>query len=351
MFKGVILSVLLIGTSVPQIRVLIASGKTVEIKGDVIEILDPYTYSEIGLFSGNLKLYLTSAGIVVGKNPTLKDYLIIKGKGIEIDKKAYPGRIEAIARDNTIYLINDLDLENYVKGVVASEVPNSWNVEALKAQSVAARTYAYNLIRERRNELYDLSATVLHQVYSGIEHTTPKVILAVESTRGEVLFYDGEIIKPYYHSDCGGKTDSSEKIWGIPLPYLQPVRCPFPGKRWKATFTAQSLGRKVGLKSVKYIKVIERSPSGRILKIKLGDGEKTITLSGEDMRRILGYSELKSAIFDVSIANDRIVFEGKGSGHGVGMCQWGAQKLAEKGYNYREILKFYYKGVEIRKLY
>lgn len=339
----------------PFIRILLKTSSTLTINGKALEIIDPFSFLQITSFvSGKLKITYDESGILLNEKPTLKTYIIVKDKknNLEVEGRRYPGKLEIILRDRVLYLINDIDLETYITGVVASEMPSEWHVEALKAQAVAARTYAYNLLRKNRNSLYDLTSTYMHQVYNGIHTASPSVLLAVESTKGEVLTYKGELIEPYYHSHCAGQTESSFYIWGKDVPYLQSVRCFHPDrKKWEASISRKKLGYKIGFLDIKKVKILKRSPSGRVLKISLSDGKRQKIITGEELRRLMGYTELKSTLFEIKEEGDYIIFRGEGMGHGVGMCQWGAYEMAKRGYSYRQILLYYYKGVDILKIY
>lgn len=341
--------------SPPFIRILLKASDKIILNGSHLVIIEPFSFSPItSPFSGSIKIAFDESGILINRKPILKTYIIVKnmGKSIEVDGRSYPGKMELILKDRTLYLINDIDIETYITGVVASEMPSGWPTEALKAQAVAARTYAYNLLREKRDAFYDLTSTHIHQVYHGIHHASPNVLLAVESTKGEILTYRGEIIEPYYHSHCSGKTESSFYIWGIDLPYLQSVRCSHSHKRnWEISISKKKIAQRINLENVRKARILKRSPSGRVLKISFSDGKKNKIMSGEDLRRILGYNEIKSTLFSIYEVRDSITFKGEGMGHGVGMCQWGAYEMAKKGYNHRQILFHYYKGVEILKIY
>lgn len=339
----------------PFIRILLKTSPSITINGKSLEIIDPFSFLPIASFiSGRLKLTFDESGILINQKPTLKTYIIVKDKknNLEVDGRIYPGKMEIILKEGLLYLINDIDLETYITGVVASEMPSQWPVEALKAQAVAARTYAYNLLRKNRNSIYDLTSTYIHQVYNGIHTASPDVLLAVESTKGEVLTYRGELIEPYYHSHCSGQTESSFYVWGRNIPYLQSVRCFHSDrKKWEFSISRKKLGYKIGFLDIKEVKILKRSPSGRVSKISLSDGKERKIISGEDLRRAIGYNEIKSTLFEVKEAGDYIIFKGEGMGHGVGMCQWGAYEMAKRGYNYRHILFHYYRGVDILKIY
>ena len=253
-------------------------------------------------------------------------------------------------------VINELDLEEYLYGVLKMEVDPRWPAEALKAQAVAARTLAiYNLGRYQ-SEGYDVRATTDTQVYGGVSAEDPLTTAAVELTRGEILVYQGRPILAVYHSDSGGVTESSEYVWGGRYPYLKGVPDPFtPAASWsvKMDLTAFEARLRRAGKSVSGVLGItagDLTPSGRVGSVRLVGASGTITLRATELRSLLGADVMKSTLFTVRLLPDdqaAVEFVGRGSGHGVGMSQWGARGLALQGRSYAEILRYYYSGVTI----
>ena len=251
-------------------------------------------------------------------------------------------------------VINELDLEEYLYGVLKMEVDPRWPAEALKAQAVAARTLAiYNLGRYQ-SEGYDVRATTDTQVYGGVSAEDPLTTAAVELTRGEILTYQGRPILAVYHSDSGGVTESSEYVWGGRYPYLKGVRDPFTAAApWSikmdlAVFEARlrRAGRSVA--GVLSITAGDLTPSGRVGSVRIVAASGTTTLRATELRSLLGANVMKSTLFSVRLLPDgqaAVEFVGRGSGHGVGMSQWGARGLALQGRSYIEILRYYYSGV------
>jgi stage II sporulation protein D len=251
-----------------------------------------------------------------------------------------------------LQLINVLSLEEYLVGVLGSEMPHDFPEEALKAQAVAARTYALNKKLTSYDEPYHLGSSVLHQVYGGLNREDPRARAAVEATRGEVLTYDLEPIEAYFHASCGGRTESGLAALGRDLPYLHPVDCPcgrLSSTKWELDLSQHELKSALGSKEEVSLSAIARSGTGRVRSVR---ASPELTLDAASFRQRLGYTRLKSLWFDIeSVHSDSVKITGRGYGHGAGLCQWGARLYAQKGWSYREILAHYYSGVELQRLY
>ncbi|MCP3145161.1 SpoIID/LytB domain-containing protein [Pyxidicoccus xibeiensis] len=249
-----------------------------------------------------------------------------------------------------LQLINVIPLEDYLAAVLGSEMPVSFPPEALKAQAIAARTYALQKKLEAYSNPFHLGSSVLHQVYGGVNREDPRTRAAVEATRGQVLTYELAPIEAYFHASCGGRTESGHDALQRDLPYLQPVDCPcgrLPASRWKASLSDAEV--KSALRhSAQGLRVAGRTPTRRVTRVTLGDGA---SMGGVELRRRLGYTRLKSLDFDVDRTDRGYVFSGRGYGHGAGLCQWGAKALADKGRTHGEILSHYYPGAELQQLY
>lgn len=252
-------------------------------------------------------------------------------------------------------VINELPLESYLYGVLKMEVDPAWPAEALKAQAVAARTLAlYNLGRYR-SEGYDVRATTDTQVYGGILAEDPRTVAAVDATRGEVLVYQGRPILAVYHSDSGGMTESSEFVWGGRYPYLRGVSDPFTSAApWVVKLDLPSLEdrlRRAGkpVTGLQRVTVEELTPSGRVATVRIDSVMGTLVLKATELRSALGVGVMKSTLFTIRLLEEEqaVEFAGRGSGHGVGMSQWGARGLAMQGRAYADILRYYYAGVSL----
>lgn len=249
-----------------------------------------------------------------------------------------------------LQLINVIPLEDYLAAVLGSEMPVSFPSEALKAQAVAARTYALQKKLEAYGSAFYLGSSVLHQVYGGVNSEDPRTHAAVEATRGEVLTYDLAPIEAYFHSSCGGRTESGQAALQRDLPYLQPVECPcgkLPASRWSASVSEQEL-RAALEGSPEGLRVLSRTATRRVSRVGTANGT---TLDGARFRQRLGYTKLKSLEFEVEKTAHGYLFTGRGYGHGAGLCQWGAKALADGGWSYKDILSHYYPGAELQQLY
>jgi stage II sporulation protein D len=250
----------------------------------------------------------------------------------------------------------ELRLEDYVAGVVAGEMPASFPAEALKAQAVAARSFALTRRLEAlaAGRRHDVGADVISQVFR--ETPSPAARAAADATAGEVLALGREPVEAYFHAACGGRTEGGLAALGRDLPYLRPVECGrcerAPGVRWTVRVPAAELGRAAGLGAeATAARVLVRSETGRAASVEVSAGGRRAALAGADLRRRLGWSRLPSLAFEVRRDGDAFAFEGRGRGHGAGLCQWGAAQLAREGRSYREILKHYYPETEVVRMY
>ncbi len=273
----------------------------------------------------------------------------------------------------------ELPLEEYVAGVVAAEMPASFHPEALKAQAVIARTYALMKAGKpgggcTENPGADLcTCSTCCQAWEDIQTATAKwpaeeapfylerIINAVDSTRGMVLMYQGNLTQAVYHSTCGGITEAAAEAWSgnVDVPYLRNVECGFcrhsphyTGRlemNLAACTAAIGKGTDVlpvlGEGNISLLEVVRRSSSGRNMLLKIGGFDRLYR--GEEIRNLLG---LPSTFFSWQVNGEQIVFSTRGYGHGVGLCQYGADGMGSQGYNYLEILEFYYPGTEVQLL-
>lgn len=258
-------------------------------------------------------------------------------------------------------IIEEVPFEDYIVGVLAGEMPVSFDLEALKAQAVAARTYVMKKMADNKDKEYDIVDTVQNQVYVSNEELKEKwqdnyserinkVKQAVLDTKGEYLTYNGKIIEAFFFSTSVGKTENSEEIFSSAEPYLRSV-----DSSWDAEvspvfsesneFSLQEFYDKLNLKYQEKlnIKITETTSTGRIKEIKINN--KTFTGS-----KVYSLLELRSTFFTIEQVGSNVVVTTKGYGHGVGMSQYGALAMAKKGYKYDEILKHYYQGVDIEKI-
>jgi len=247
-------------------------------------------------------------------------------------------------------------MEDYVAGVVAGEMPASFPPEALKAQAVAARSFALTRRLEAlaAGRRHDVTAGVVSQVFRQAPSSAARA--AAEATAGEVLALGREPVEAYFHASCGGRTEGGLDALGRDLPYLKGVECgrcdAAPGVRWTVRVGEGELGRAAGLGgAASSARVVARTGTGRAARVEIAAGARKVTVAGADLRQRLGWSRLPSLAFEVRRDGDAFAFAGRGRGHGAGLCQWGAAELAREGKGYREILKHYYPATEVVRMY
>lgn len=277
---------------------------------------------------------------------------------IFVNNKSFRGEIDIFKTDNSkLTVVNVVELEKYIKGVLPSEVPDRWPMETLKAQAIAARTYAFYVKQGKRHALYDLTNDIFSQVYGGRSREKYRTNLAVDWTKGLVLAYDNKFLPSYYHSTCAGHTENVRELWNQEIGALAGQPCIFckdsPHASWKKNMRLKDIQDKLNehdyrLGLIREIQVVERNRSQRIktLKIVARDG-KEVLISGKDFRNILGPNILKSNSYDIEMKGYYVDFFGRGWGHGVGLCQWGARAMAQQQYRFEDILKYYYPGAKI----
>ena len=293
---------------------------------------------------------------------------------VSVNNREYRGSLEVRKIDNNLWVINVLDFESYLKGVVPCEIGgiSERQLEAAKAQAVAARTYARAHIGQYSELGFDLYATVQDQVYKGIACERALTSRAVDGTAGEVLFHGNQPIEAKYHSTCGGRTADFSDAWsGASPPYLRSVVCRYctksPHYEWKKVmkkedFFAHMRNRlnriNIVLKRGELIhsfRITRSRRSHRIKELFLTTNRSEYKIPNYRIRTLFGEPGdpgglLKSNYVYVSTKGDEVIIEGRGFGHGVGMCQFGAIEMANQGKNYRQILYHYYRGTRIRKV-
>ena len=357
----------------PLIRVLISKNRNLRIRSDksIPLIIKGQKFSNKKIKGLTVKKENNRTSLFFDKNKQKiydlknKVKLVVKssdGRGIWVGQKRYSGILNLLVLDSEILVINILGIEKYLSSVVGSEMPAKWPLEALKAQAIASRTYA---LKQKGNPIYDIDSTQKNQVYNGLESRTYKTARAVRSTRSLVLTYKNKLINALFHSSSGGMTENSQDVWKNEYPYLSSVR-DFdrnnPKLQWKKKFSSgelQKLFPEIG--GIKKIEILNITNTGRVKNVKIFGKYGSDQISGVDIRKKMNlkstfmrfkFIEDKKYISDndnsnIPIEKTLIVF-GQGSGHGVGMSQWGARYMASKGQKAERILKHFYKGVGIK---
>ena len=308
-----------------------------------------------------------------------------------IDGARYRGAARFLHTDSGLTVINYLDLEDYLKGVVASEMPSSWPMEAVKAQAVCARNYAMTNKNKFQSYGFNLDDTTQSQVYKGVSGETESTNRAVAETKGIFLTHNGKLATTFFYSSSGGHTESSKYVWGGDYAYLIGVPDPYDtSKEWTVPYTPSEIKEKlsgisINIGEITDLEVIQTSPSGRIIDLKitgtLGDYhakleksrslfnlrsnlftiQKTgasnqsvsvLTSKGIEQRQISApILTANGTVTPKAGAPTQYIFTGTGYGHGVGMSQYGAKGMAEQGYTYEQILTHYFTGTTLQTTY
>lgn len=368
---------------VPMVRVLVEREKQI-LRIDGFDLLVTEAETNRKLAHENRRASLQMKCSLGGKMEVNTGHLKFRASGplhvtslggfVRVGQSQFRDDLYVYSFNGDCIVVNHVDLEKYVAGLLNSEMSAHWNMAALMAQAVAARTYAIHQMKDASGAKYrglrapfDLDSSVKDQVYEGAHMERFSTMQAVQATRGLVLTYQGKPIKSFYHSTCGGRTETPDRVWGLKLPYMKSVQCPYCSKsprfNWIYSINAQELGdkiRKLGALrgALVSLRVATRNSLGRAAQVEVvGTGGAKIVAASR-IRDILGTLNLRSTDFSVvrnpagrAPASNNFVFMGHGSGHGVGMCQYGAKAMGDKGRTYAEILAHYYPAAQITKLY
>ena len=363
---------------------------------------DSYSYIDVELnYYGDIVI-TTDRGAEFNYNPRDNSVFgnIDREPVVNIGGKDYRGYVKFVVNDNKLYIVNRVNVEDYVKGILPKEMSQSFPEEALKAQAVASRSFAAANKDKFISSGYNLDDTTSSQVYGGKSVETDKTNRAVDDTRGQYMYYAGEVADTMYHASSGGKTESSTEVWsGKNIPYLVSVEDEYSTHHkdyeWQLKYSVGELTNLLsGLGSfgtIQNIEVGSVTSTGRAKDIKIYGSAKTESVSASKFRAALGNTKCKSTSFEIisdgTIANaesvketlakpnpkystdegeievvnfikliaseksvgtsEHITIRGRGYGHGVGMSQYGAAEMANRGNNYRAILEHYYRGVSI----
>jgi len=274
-----------------------------------------------------------------------------RGAQVTADGVAYRGRLEIHRLASGLSVVNVVDLEEYLQGVLKDEIPPGWPLEAAKAVAVAARTYAVYQMEQNGGSLFHLRATTASQVYGGAAGEDPRTTAAVQATRGQILTFAGQPLPSFFHSCSGGTTEDAVDVFGVNFDMVVGVKDDFslscPYGLWVERLTVGQIERALvragyAVGRVTGIQDLLRSRTGRILQLAVQHSGGTLVLEGRRFREALGTEVIRSTDFQLRPDAGGFTFVGRGWGHGVGLSQWGAKEMAEMAYQYREILRFYY---------
>lgn len=360
----------------PIIRILLVKNpKKISVSSDFKTSIR--TGKKEGMVEGTVKITFNPLKIHTHKgalaNPDFPVYLQSTEGMLYLNGRAYPGGFK-ISKGSQIMVVNHVPVESYLKGVIPHEMGRlpEEQIEALKAQAVAARSYA--LANRKPRNSYDIVATIWDQVYKGIDRKDRVVDRAVESTRGIVGVYNGKIINAKYSSTCGGITEDNENIWeGNAVPYLRSVRdsgwdgkpfCRFsPHYRWERVYDKKQFFEVVKKQinslfgkrpeTIEWLRISKRTRTDRVRTIEIQTDKGKFYLNRDNIRQLFAdfRGSVKSLLFWIKIKGNKIIITGRGYGHGVGMCQYGAMEMAKENYNFIQILHHYYTGIRLARLW
>jgi stage II sporulation protein D len=312
-----------------------------------------------------VEVKLNASGLVLDGKPIKDDVIrIVNDDMVSLRGHSYRQELEVRfqlydKKTPEMLVVHPLDIETYVVGIVSSELPADWLLAAYQAQAVAARSFAV-FQKHRRLELpYHLESSVLDQVYHGAEKEHALARLAVESTRGVVLTHQRKLMPAYFHASCGGMHESAREGWGSDIGGLPGGVCGRCAEAKRSSWTGsvgqaevERLWGKRLKEAVVNVAVEERTTSGRAKNIRIAGKKRHIIVAAPEFRRMLGGMRVFSTLIDrIERKGSQWLVHGRGSGHGVGLCQWGAQGSAAIGDDFRTILGRYYPGASIFRMY
>jgi stage II sporulation protein D len=362
----------------PGIRVLLQK----DVKKTEIEISHPYNISDLNsnkilvsgtnlpksvifLKSGEFRIkpqasYSTSEASTTFVK-TSSNVGIVSDKGfIKIDKSKYRGKLILVPQNKERFsVLEEIGIEEYLPGVIEGEMPTMWQDDAIQAQVIAARTYAIYQKKIKNNALYHINK--LDLAYNGSYNYQPKTKEIVDKSRGTVMVYNWELFPGYFHSTCGGHTEDINIVFNLrSIPPLSGVDCGYCNKskyyNWRTNLKKDEIERKLNSAKFKVKKinriVTEKAGLGghsSTLKIEHSGGTKRV--NANEFRLIVGPNNLRSTAFKVNNNGSSVIFDGSGWGHGVGLCQYGTQGMANSGFKWYDILKHYYPKIDLVKIY
>lgn len=298
----------------------------------------------------NEEINLYGNNYAMKKFPKDGTFVIYSKSPIKVSsvKRSYRGVISFRINDKKLDVINNIDMDNYLRGVLPKEMSPSFPLESLKAQALCSRSFAINNYNKFIKKGYNLDDTTNSQVYRGVDVEDKRTDKAIEETKGEIVMYNGKVAETIFGASSGGFTASAKDVWGSDIPYLVSVEDNFSTYNWEYKLTPQNFS-KLGVKNIDNIIVTSKDNSNRVKEVKVlsSDGEKTLT--GNKFRSLVGNTSVKSTLFDIEKNGENILVKGKGYGHGVGMSQYGAVEMAKQGKVYRDIIGFYFPGTVIEK--
>jgi stage II sporulation protein D len=362
----------------PDIRVLLQK----DVKETEIEISHPYNISDLDsnkilvsksnlprsvifLKSGEFRIkpqasYSTSEASTTFVK-TSSNVGIVSDKGfIKIDKSKYRGKLILVPQNKERFsVLEEIGIEEYLPGVIEGEMPTMWRDDAIQAQVIAARTYAIYQKKIKNNDLYHINK--LDLAYNGSYNYQPKTKEIVDKSRGTVMVYNWELFPGYFHSTCGGHTEDINIVFNLrSIPPLSGVDCGYCNKskyyNWRTNLKKDEIERKLNnakfkVKKINRIVTEKTGPGSHSSTLKIEHSGGTKRVNANEFRLIVGPNNLRSTAFKVKNNDRSLIFDGSGWGHGVGLCQYGTQGMANSGFKWYDILKHYYPEIDLVKIY
>ncbi|GMO64259.1 MAG: hypothetical protein Nk1A_0470 [Endomicrobiia bacterium] len=318
---------------------------------------------KLKLTKGDVKIFCSENGVCLGEHTLSPPLKIEPSNGIIFaDSKPYRGYLIVKKIRNKINIINVLPIEDYLKGVLPKEVGSNWDIEALKTQAIISRTYSIaNLNKHYDNDQgFDICSTTHCQVYGGAEVEVDSCNKAILETQCEVLVYDGKLAQTVFHANCGGHTENPKHIWNWKYtpPYLKGVKCGYcynsPHAKWETNIDEIFIRKKLSNKNIekiKNIKVKVKTSRDTAKELEISHSNGKFLINAYKFRLIIDAWQIKSHNFNsIKTDGNKFYFKGNGWGHKVGLCQWGAKNMAEKGKSYKQILNYYYPGTKVESI-
>ncbi len=353
----------------PSIRVRIAKSLSrVEISGTDLK-KEIFPFQKVTNYSGKKVIRFNCQSKNTLKKPLLFASLKSKTGLLSLENEKFKGELYIITggKNGKCDVVNKTSLESYLSSLLSKEMNAVWPLEVLKAQAVAARTYAYHKIKTKQvsrikghEAFYDLESSEKHQVGGSFFDATWKTVRATKDTMGEILTNKkGKITPIFFHASCGGKTLRPDQVWENVVEGYKSVKCPSckvrKNKKWKKTLSTKRFRNFLGWVNKKKLSpksTIRIAPdSSRRTKLRVYAGEEIVMVTKSHLRRYFGRFQFPSNYFKVRKIGNIIKFNGNGLGHGVGMCQLGSLGLARKGWSYKKILAHYFPGHKLKNVY
>lgn len=315
------------------------------------QVINNTNNKEINIKFDGKNINLNGKNFKLNNFPQNGAFLISSDSPIYVDKikRNYGGAISFRVNNKKLDIVNRVEMDEYLKGVLPKEMSPSFPMESLKAQALCSRSFAINNYNKFIKNGYNLDDTTRSQVYYGKDVEEKTTNKAVEETIGQVIKYDGKVAETIFCASSGGYTVASSEAWGgNSVPYLISKEDPYSVHPWKYELKNSDL-KKLNLTDVFSVS-LDYNNSNRVNNLTFSTSKGDVKIKATDFRKKIGNTIIKSTLFDVNVIGNKVFVSGKGYGHGVGMSQYGAVEMAKKGSNYKDIIEFYFPGTNIEKI-